>query len=145
LVRCVGVVKDPTSGEVTEVHCTYDPATRGGNAPDGRKVKGTIHWVSAAHAVVAEARLYDTLFTKENPEDVPPGRDFTMHLNPESLESVACYAEPGLAAAKPGDRFQFERLAYFCVDPDSTPERVVFNRIVTLRDSWAKIEKAGAA
>jgi glutaminyl-tRNA synthetase len=142
LIRCVGVEKDPVSGGVTEVHCTYDPATRGGNAPDGRKVKGTIHWVSAAHAIVAEARLYDKLFTRENPEDVPPGQDFTTHLNPDSLETIECYAEPGLAAAKPGDRFQFERLAYFCVDPDSTARRVVFNRIVTLRDSWAKIEKA---
>jgi glutaminyl-tRNA synthetase len=142
IVKCVDFKKDPTTGEVVEVHCTYDPDTRGGNTPDGRKVKGTIHWVSAAHAKQAEARLYDNLFTKPNPDDVPQGSDFTANLNPNSLEVVTCYVEPSLASAKPGDRFQFERLAYFCVDPDSTPERPVFNRTVTLRDSWAKIEKA---
>jgi glutaminyl-tRNA synthetase len=142
LVRCVGVVKDPKTGEVVEVHCTYDPATRGGTTPDGRKVKGTIHWVSAAHAVQAEARLYDQLFTSENPDDVPEGQDFKAGLNPKSLETVVCWVEPGLVGARPGTRYQFERLGYFCVDPDSTAGRPVFNRTVTLRDTWAKIEKA---
>jgi glutaminyl-tRNA synthetase len=142
LIRCVSVVKDPKTGEVTEVHCTYDPETRGGNTPDGRKVKGTIHWVSAAHAVPAEARLYDSLFTKPNPEDLPEGQDFMVNLNPKSLETVACYVEPGLTGAKPGSRCQFERLGYFCVDPDSSDKLPVFNRTVTLRDTYAKIEKA---
>jgi glutaminyl-tRNA synthetase len=142
LVRCVSVVKDPASGEVVEVHCTYDPATRGGNTPDGRKVKGTIHWVSAEHAVEAEARLYDHLFTKPNPEEVLPGHDFTENLNPHSLETVRCQLEPSLAGAKPGDRFQFERLGYFSVDTDSRPGRLALNRTVTLRDTWAKIEKS---
>ena len=142
LIRCVGVKKDPNSGEVVEVHCTYDPQTRGGNPPDGRKVKGTIHWVSAAHARTAEARLYDHLFLTEDPSDVPNGGDFTANLNPQSLEVVSCYVEPSLGRTRPGDRFQFERLAYFCVDPDSTPDRPIFNRTVALRDSWAKIEKA---
>jgi len=131
------------NGEVTEVHCTYDPATRGGDAPDGRKVKGTIHWVSASHAVPAEVRLYDRLFTKEDPYDVGEGEDFTANLNRGSLEVLAsCPVEPSLAGARPGDRYQFERLGYFCVDPDSAGDRLVFNRTVTLRDSWAKIEKA---
>jgi len=142
LVRCVGTVKDPKTGEVVEVHCTYDPETRGGTTPDGRKVKGTIHWVSAAHAVRAEARLYDQLFTKENPDDVPPGQDFKGGLNPKSLETVACYVEPSLAGTRPGTRHQFERLGYFCADPDSTDDLLVFNRTVTLRDTWAKIERA---
>ncbi|MGO8745069.1 MAG: glutamine--tRNA ligase/YqeY domain fusion protein [Thermoguttaceae bacterium] len=142
LIRCVNVVKDPQTGEVTEVHCTYDPETRGGNTPDGRKVKGTIHWVSAAHAVPAEARLYDSLFTKPSPEDLPEGQDFMVNLNPKSLETVACYVEPGLAGAKPGSRYQFERLGYFCVDPDSSDKLPIFNRTVTLRDTYAKIEKA---
>jgi glutaminyl-tRNA synthetase len=144
LIRCVDVVKD-AAGNVVEVHCTYDPETRGGNPPDGRKVKGTIHWVSADHAIKAEARLYEQLFTKENPDDVPKGGDFKDFLNPHSVEIVPCYVEPSLAASKAGDRFQFERLGYFCVDPDSTPEKLVFNRTVTLRDTWAKIEKAGKA
>ena len=142
LVRCVGMVKDPKTGEVVEVHCTYDPETRGGNTPDGRKVKGTIHWVSAAHALRAEARLYEYLFVKGDPDDVPPGQDFKAGLNPDSLETVACLVEPSLTGAKPGDRFQFERLGYFCADPDSTGDLPVFNRTVTLRDTWAKIEKA---
>ena len=142
LVRCTNVVKDPATGEVVEVHCTYDPATRGGNTPDGRKVKGTIHWVSAASAVEAEARLYDHLFTKPNPYDVPEGQDFIVNLNPNALERLTrCYVEPSLKEAAPGSRFQFERLGYFCVDPDSTPERPVFNRTVSLVDTWAKIEK----
>jgi len=142
LVRCTDVVKDPATGEVVEVHCTYDPATRGGDAPDGRKVKGTIHWVSAPHAQTAETRLYDHLFTQPNPEEVPEGQDFTVNLNPKSLETVTALVEPSLADAKVGERFQFERLGYFCVDPDSLPGKPVFNRTVTLRDTWAKIEKA---
>ena len=139
-ITCTGVVKDP-SGAVIEIHCTYDPATRGGNAPDGRKVKSTIHWVSAAHATDAEVRLYDNLFTIENPNDAPEGKDFTANLNPNSLEIVRAKLEPSLATAAPGSRYQFERLGYFCVDPDSTPQNLVFNRTVTLRDTWAKIEK----
>jgi glutaminyl-tRNA synthetase len=127
---------------VTAVRATYDPATRGGNTPDGRKVKGTIHWVSAAHAVPAEVRLYEHLFTKPNPDEVAAGQDYKSNLNPASLETLAgCRLEPGLAAAKPGDRFQFERLGYFAVDPDSASGSLVFNRTVSLRDTWAKIEK----
>ena len=144
LVTCTGVVKNER-GEVIEIHCTYDPATRGGNAPDGRKVKYTIHWVSAEHAVDAEVRLYDTLFTKENPDDVPEGQDFTANLNPNSLEVLkGCKLEPSLRGAAPGSRCQFERLGYFCVDDDSKAERPVFNRTVALRDAWAKIEKKSA-
>jgi glutaminyl-tRNA synthetase len=141
LIKCTGVTHDPKTGEVTEVHCTYDPATRGGDAPDGRKVKSTIHWVSAQHALCAEARLYDRLFNAENPDE---GEDVTQVINPNSLEIVTnCFLEPSLAEAKPGDKFQFERTGYFCVDLDSTPEKPVFNRTVTLKDSWAKIEKSG--
>jgi glutaminyl-tRNA synthetase len=139
-VTCTSVVKDP-SGAVTEIHCTYDPATRGGNAPDGRKVKSTIHWVSADHAVDAEVRLYDNLFTVENPNDAPEGQDFTANLNPNSLETVHAKLEPSLASATPGSRYQFERLGYFCADLDSRPGKLIFNRTVTLRDTWAKIEK----
>jgi len=124
-----------------ELHCTYDPATRGGDAPDGRKVKATLHWVSAAHAIEAEVRLYDRLFADPNPDQ--EGRDFTEFLNPRSLEVLTgCKLEPSLATAKPGDRFQFERLGYFCVDPDSAPGAPVFNRTIGLRDTWAKIEQA---
>jgi len=146
LVRSTGAVKDPKTGEVVEVHCTYDPETRGGNTPDGRKVKGTIHWVSAAHALKTEVRLYDSLFTKSNPGDVPDGLDFRANLNPNSLEILPeCFVEPSLKTAKPGSRFQFERLGYFCVDSgDSKPEKPVFNRTVTLKDTWAKIEKSQA-
>jgi glutaminyl-tRNA synthetase len=140
-VTCKSVVKD-AAGQVTEIHCTYDPATRGGNAPDGRKVKSTIHWVSAEHAIDAEIRLYDTLFTRENPNEVEPGQDFTANLNPQSLEIVSgAKLEPSLRGAKPGAGYQFERLGYFSVDPDTTPEHPVFNRTVALRDTWAKIEK----
>jgi len=143
LVTCTGVVKDERSGEIVEIHCVYDPATRGGNTPDGRKVKSTIHWVSAAHAMDAEVRLYDNLFTREDPGDDSEGLDFTAYLNPKSLEVLtACKLEPSLSGAAVGSRYQFERLGYFCVDPDSTPERLVFNRTATLRDTWAKIEKA---
>ena len=142
-VTCVGVVKDEKTGEVTELHCTYDPATKGGDAPDGRKVKGTLHWVSAAHALPAEVRLYDRLFLNENPDDTVGGADFTSNLNPNSLEVLKnCYVEPSLAGSKPGSRYQFERLGYFCVDPDSGSDSLVFNRTVALRDSWAKIEAA---
>ncbi len=141
-IKCTGVVKDEKTGEVVEVHCTYDPATRSGNAPDGRKVKGTIHWVSAAQALDAEIRLYENLFTKEDPNDVPEGQEFTANLNPNSLEVLTnAKLEPSLASAKPGDRYQFERLGYFCADLDSKPGQLVFNRTVPLRDTWAKVEK----
>jgi glutaminyl-tRNA synthetase len=144
LVRCTSVKKDPQTGAVVEVHCTYDPATRGGNTPDGRKVKGTIHWVSAAHAAAAEVRLYDHLFTRPDPGNVPEGQDYKVNLNPNSLERLTgCFVEPGLKGAAPGSRFQFERLGYFSVDPDSTPDRPVFNRTVSLVDTWAKIAKKG--
>ena len=138
-ITCDRVVKDEETGEIIELHCTYDPATRGGAAPDGRKVKGTLHWVSAAHAVDAEVRLYDHLFTKENPDE---GGDFLANLNPNSLEVLSgCKLEPSLAEAAPGARYQFMRQGYFCVDPDSTAGHLVFNRTVSLRDTWAKIEK----
>jgi len=141
-IRCTGVVKD-AGGRVVELRCTYDPATRGGNAPDGRKVKSTIHWVSAGHAIDAEVRLYDNLFLVPNPNDESEGRDFTDYINPKSLEVLeGCKLEPSLASAEPGSRFQFERLGYFCMDPDSKPGRPVFNRTVALRDTWAKIEKS---
>jgi glutaminyl-tRNA synthetase len=142
LVTCAGVKKDLKTGEVIEVHCTYDPATRGGDAPDHRKVKSTIHWVSAAHALEAEVRLYENLFTKEDPSDVEEGADFMSNVNRDSLEVLAsCRIEPSLAGAAPGSRYQFERMGYFCVDPDTTPEKLVFNRTVSLRDDWAKIQK----
>ena len=141
-ITCTDVVKD-AGGEVIELHCTYDPATRGGDAPDGRKVKSTLHWVSVSHALEAEARLYDHLFSKEDPDDVAEGEDFKSNLNPDSLEILSsCRVEPSLGQAKPGSRYQFERLGYFCVDPDSSEGRLVFNRTVTLRDPWAKIQKA---
>jgi glutaminyl-tRNA synthetase len=141
-IRCVDFVKDPKTGEVLELRCTYDPETRGGWAPDGRKVQATIHWVSASHALGAEVRLYDHLFLKEDPFDVGDGQSWKSSLNPNSLEVVSsCKVEPGLATAEPGYRCQFERLGYFCVDPDSRPGRVVFNRTLTLRDTWVKIEK----
>ncbi len=141
-VRCTHVVKDPQTGEVIEVHCTYDPETRGGNAPDGRKVKATIHWVSAMHCIEAEVRLYDYLFTKPDPDDVPEGLDWRANLNPNSLEIIPnAKLEQSLAGAPVGSRYQFERLGYFCVDPDSTPEKLVFNRTVTLKDTWAKIQQ----
>ena len=142
-ITCKEVIRDEETGEVVELRCSYDPATRGGNAPDGRKVKATLHWVSAAHALKAEARLYGHLFTKENPDEVQGEADWKRNLNPESLETIRpCYVEPSLAGAVPGDRVQFERLGYFCVDPDSTEGALVFNRTVTLRDTWAKIQRA---
>jgi glutaminyl-tRNA synthetase len=140
-ITCNSVVKND-KGEVIEVHCAYDPATRGGNAPDGRKVKSTIHWVSAAHAIDAEVRIYENLFTKENPDDVEEGKDFLSNLNPHSLEIVTdAKLEPSLANAMAGSRYQFERLGYFCVDLDSKPGMLVFNRTVALKDTWAKVEK----
>jgi glutaminyl-tRNA synthetase len=136
IIQCESVVKDPATGEVIEVHCKYDPETRSGQAT--RKVKSTIHWVSAAHAV---ARLYEKLFTAEDPSDVPEGQDWTVHLNPNSLEVVTGKAEPFVAGAAPGARYQFERIGYFCADIASTPERLVFNRTVGLRDTWAAMQK----
>ncbi len=143
-IKCVDVIKDDTTGEIVELHCTYDPETKGGNAPDGRKVKATLHWVAAEHAINAEVRLYDTLFTVPNPADVKDGQDFKDYINPQSLETLTdCQMEPSLSQATPGSRFQFERLGYFCVDTiDSAAGRPVFNRTVTLRDTWAKILKA---
>lgn len=156
-ITCKSVVKDPASGEVVELHCTYDPATRGGDAPDGRKVKATLHWVAEAEAVRAEVRLYDHLFSKENPSEVDAAPavghrpsavgnapDWKSNLNSQSLETIAAaYVEPSVGSAKAGDRFQFERVGYFCVDADSTSGELVFNRTVTLKDTWAKIEKKG--
>lgn len=138
LVKCTSVVKDE-SGNIVEVHCTYDPATKGGDAPDGRKVKSTIHWVSASHAIPAEMRLYDRLFTSENPDE---GEDFMAVVNPASLEIPSeCYIEQSLSNTAPGDKFQFERIGYFCTDKDSKPSKPVFNRTVSLKDTWAKIEQ----
>jgi glutaminyl-tRNA synthetase len=142
-ITCTDVVKD-ASGEVVELRCTFDPATRGGDAPDRRRVKATLHWVSARHAVPVEVRLYDRLFSVEDPERAAAGRTFLDFLNPASLEVLqGCQAEPGLAAAEAPARFQFERLGYFCVDPDSRPGALVFNRTVSLRDTWARIEQKG--
>ena len=139
IVKCVGIVHDERTGQVIEVHCTYDPASRGG-AVEGRRVKGTIHWVSAQHAQPAEVRLYEQLFLVPRPDDA---EDWKTHLNPNSLERLdLAYVEPALAAATPGDHYQFERTGYFCADPDSSPGHPVFNRTVSLRDTWAKIEKA---
>src|SRR5712692_9367582 len=141
LITCNDVVKD-ANGSVVELHCTYDPVTRGGTTPDGRKVKSTIHWVSAAHAADCEVRLYDTLFMKENPNEVEERRDFTANLNPNSIEVLfGCKVEPSLRDAAAGTRYQFERLGYFCVDPDSSSGKLVFNRTIGLQDTWAKIER----
>jgi glutaminyl-tRNA synthetase len=143
-VTCVDVVKDEATGEVVELRCTYDPATRGGDAPDGRKVRGTLHWVSAEHAVPAEVRLYDRLFRVEDPLDVKPGQSFLAHLNPDSLVTLSdCRLEPGAAGVSPGSCVQFERQGYFCADPDSSAGAPVFNRTATLRDTWAKIAAKG--
>jgi len=139
IIKCNDVVKDPVTGEITEIQCTYDPETRSGRQT--RKVKSTIHWVSAAHAVSAEVRLYEKLFIAENPNETPEGSDFTMFVNPASLEIVQGKAEPSLASARPGNRYQFERLGYFCADKSSTAEHLVFNRTVELRDTWAKLQK----
>lgn len=139
IIKCHDFVKDPATGEISEIHCTYDPQTRSGQQT--RKVKSTIHWVSAAHSIPIEARLYDKLFTVENPNETPEGLDFTVFLNPKSLEIVGGQAEPSLANSLCGDRYQFERLGYFCADKSSTRERLIFNRTVELRDTWAKIQK----
>lgn len=145
IIKCVGVTKDPQSGEVTELHCTYDPATKSGGHEAQRKVKATIHWVSAAHAVQAEARIYNPLLVADLSK-VPPDHDWTSYLNPHSLERVlGCRVEPSLKNATPGSRFQFERLGYFCTDLESTSERLIFNRTVSLKDAWAKIEKGSPA
>ena len=142
IIKCIGIERDPSTGEIRELRCTYDSETKSGSAQSGRKVKATIHWVSAAHAVEAEVRLYDRLFTKENPDDVAEGSDWLANINAKSVERLnSCRVEPCLAAAKAGDQFQFERLGYFCVDIESSPSTLVFNRSVTLRDTWAKIEK----
>lgn len=143
-ITCVDVVKDPETGEVIEIHCTYDPETRGGNAPDGRKVKATLHWLSAEHAIPVEVRLYDRLFNTSNPEDVEPGKDFKSNINPNSLEILhGSYVENSLATATPGTTYQFERQGYFCVDPlVSQDGKLVFNRTIALRDSWAKFEES---
>jgi glutaminyl-tRNA synthetase len=141
-VTCTSAVKD-AAGNITEVHCTYDPQSRGGGTPDNRKVKGTLHWVSATDGIDAEIRMYDRLFTTENPDVAPEGSDFLVNMNPNSLETITtCKLEPSLAAAKPGQRFQFIRHGYFTVDKDSKPGKIVFNRTVTLKDSWGKIEKS---
>jgi glutaminyl-tRNA synthetase len=141
-ITCTDVVKDKT-GQITELHCTYDPATQGGDAPDGRKVKSTLHWVSAEHAIPAEVQLYEHLFKNQNPDDVTDGADFKSNINPDSLEVLTnCRLEPSLANAAPLSRYQFERLGYFCSDPDSYKGKLIFNRTVTLRDTWAKIQKA---
>jgi glutaminyl-tRNA synthetase len=144
-VTAKSVVKD-AEGNVVEVHCTYDPASRGGNSPDGRKVKSTMHWVSAAHAIPAEIRLYDKLFTKADPYDLEEGQDVLSNLNPNSIEILTgAKLEPSLANAKLEGRFQFERVGYFCLDPDSAPGKLVFNRTLALKDTWAKIEKKAGA
>jgi len=140
-IKCVDVIKDE-SGNIVELHCTYDPETRGGDAPDGRKVKATLHWVASKTAVQAEARLFDHLFMKPDPDDVEEGQSYLANLNPDSLKVVTCYVEPSVVGAETGKRYQFERQGYFCIDRDSTAEKLVFNRTVTLRDTWAKIEKA---
>jgi glutaminyl-tRNA synthetase len=142
-VKCVEVVKDQKSGEIIELHCTYDPATRGGYAPDGRKVQGTLHWVSAENAIDAEVRLYDRLFNKADLNDLDEGVGFLDFINPDSLHiNELCKVEASLASATPGSRYQFEREGYFVVDLDSAPGKLVFNRVVPLRDTWAKIEEA---
>ena len=147
LVTCTDVVKDEQTGEVVELRCTHDPLSRGGDAPDGRRVKGTLHWVSAAHSLEAKVRVYDHLFTKEDPEDVDEGLDYRANLNPDSVVTLtSCRVEPSLAAAAPGDLYQFERQGYFCLDSvDSSESELVFNRTVSLRDTWAKIEKKAGA
>jgi glutaminyl-tRNA synthetase len=152
IIKCTGVVKDPATGEIAELRCTYDPGTlsdageeKEGNASAERRVKATIHWVSAEHSLPAQVRLYDNLFREADPTGVKEGADWKSGLNPNSLETIrGCRVEPGLRAARPGQAYQFERLGYFCVDsPDSGPDDLVFNRTVTMRDRWAKIQKSG--
>ena len=141
IIKCENVVKDPITGEITEIHCTYDPNTKSGMPESNRKVKGTLHWVSVSHAVTAEVRLYDRLFMKENPDETEEGQDYKSLLNPDSLKTVTGYIEPSVLNAKPMDKYQFERIGYFCADKDSASGNLIFNRTVTLKDSWAKIEK----
>lgn len=146
IIKCEQAVKDEKTGEVIELHCSYDPETKSGGAKAGRKVKSTLHWVSAGHAVEAEVRLYNHLFVTPNPDDVPDGSGFKVNLNPNSLEMLtSCKVEPNLKSAKPGDKYQFLRMGYFCVDADSSDKKLVFNRTVTLQDEWAKIEKKQAS
>jgi glutaminyl-tRNA synthetase len=139
IVKCTGVDKDPATGEITLLRCTFDPTSRSGLEGSNRKVKATIHWVSALQALDVEVRLYDRLFTKADPDDVEVGLDWKSNLNPDSLKVITAKAEPVLARAKPGEKYQFQRTGYFCVDKDSTPGKIVFNRTVTLKDDWAKI------
>src|SRR5262249_18299295 len=144
-ITCREVIKN-AQGDVIELRCTYDPATRGGDGPDGRKVKATLHWVSAAHALEAEVRIYDILLTAADASEMDEAKDFTDYLNPNSLEIIeGAFVEPSVKGTAAGTRYQFERLGYFTVDPDSTQEKLVFNRTVTLKDEWAKVQKAGAA
>ena len=140
IIKCTGVIKDD-NGKITEIHCTYDAETRSGLPQSNRKVKGTIHWVSAKHAVEAEVRIYEQLFMKENPEDIEEGEDFKSNMNPSSLQVKTCFTEASLKDVKSGEKYQFERQGYFCVDPDSTSERPVFNRTVTLKESKSKTQK----
>ena len=141
IIKCEDFVKNPQTGEIEEIHCTYDPETRGGYAPDGRKVQGTIHWVSVKHALDAEVRMYDRLFTVANPNKTEEGKTFLDYLNPDSLKVLtSCKVEPSLAGNYPGTNYQFERKGFFCVDLDSAPGNLVFNLTVPLRDTWAKIE-----
>jgi glutaminyl-tRNA synthetase len=142
IIKCESIVKDPSSGEITEIHCTYDPQTRSGMPDSNRKVKGTLHWVSGSHAVPAEVRLYDRLFLKENPDDTEEGKSYIDYLNPDSLKTITALAEPEILSAQAGQKFQFERIGYFCVDPDSEHGKPVLNRVVGLKDSWSKIEKS---
>jgi glutaminyl-tRNA synthetase len=143
IMKCERVVKDEKTGDIIELHCSYDPQTRSGGPKADRKVKATLHWVSADHAIDAEVRLYDHLFLKTDPDDIPEGQDFKANLNPNSLEVLTnCKLEPSLKSIKPGDKYQFLRLGYFCVDPDPASDKLIFNRTVTLQDAWAKIEKA---
>ena len=139
-IKCKDVIKNKNE-EITELICTYDPESRGGQSPDGRKVKGTLHWVSAENAVRAEIRLYDRLFIKEDPYDFEPGKDFISNLNPDSLKTVTGFIEPFIKDSKPEDKFQFERLGYYCIDPDSEEDKLVINRTVTLKDTWTRISE----
>lgn len=141
IIKCESFLKDPITGEITEIHCTYDPKTRSGMPESNRKVKGTLHWVSVKHSVKAEIRLYDRLFMKENPDEAVEGKDYKDFLNPDSLKVITGHIEPSILRANPGDKFQFERIGYFCVDKDSSGNNLIFNRTVTLKDSWLKVEK----
>jgi glutaminyl-tRNA synthetase len=145
IIKCESVVKDPQTGEIVEIHCTYDPQTKSGMPDSNRKVKGTLHWVSEKQAVKAEIRLYDRLFTKENPGDIEEGKTFKDYLNPDSLKIITAMIEPSIKNASISNKYQFERIGYFSVDKDSTPENLVFNRVVSLKDSWLKMEKVNKA